>query len=240
VAGTALLLSAFLAAGCLGGRPAPRSLATPSLAPWQIPQGAYGSQRLYRVSYSGPEGEGSFRVTLRLASPARYQIQAVDPVGRALWSLDVTNDEGLWLNHRSRDYCSFEGRFDVSGVPLGPFPLLALPALLIGRVPAEPASPPPQRAGSVTFNDASGRRWAAVAGEDGQVRSWSMSEEGPPTVWWMRRDDWAILSDRSRGVQVRWREVLREDLDREPDRLQPPSGYRETPCGDPDLPDAEG
>ena len=68
-------------------------------------------------------------------SPARYQIQAADPLGRSLWSLDVNNADGLWLNHHSRNYCQFEGRFDVSGVPLGPFPLLSLPSLLIGRVP---------------------------------------------------------------------------------------------------------
>src|SRR5690349_23154179 len=91
------LLLAFLLTGCAGG-PAPRPLPAPSTSPWQIPQAAYGSQRLYRVSYSGPEGEGSFKVTLRLASPARYQIQAVDPVGRSLWSLDVANDAGRSLN----------------------------------------------------------------------------------------------------------------------------------------------
>lgn len=164
----------------------------------------------------------------------------MDPVGRALWSLDVTNDQGLWLNHRSRTWCSFEGRFDVSGIPLGPFPLLALPALLIGRVPAEPAQPETlAREGAISFRDASGRLWAAVVDKDGRISSWTLSEGAAPTVWWMRRDDWAILSDRERGVQVRWREVLREELDREPDPLPTPGGYRETPCGDPDLPEPE-
>jgi hypothetical protein len=51
----------------------------------------------------------------------------------------------------------------------------------------------------------------------------------------MRRDDDSILSDRERGVQVRWREVLRENLDKEPPALNTPSGYHETECGDPDL-----
>lgn len=192
------------------------------------------------MSYAGPEGEGSFKVTLRLASPVRYQVQAVDAVGRALWSLDVSNDEGLWLNHRSRTYCTFEGRFGLAGVPLGPFPLLSLPSLLMGRVPAEPAGPlekPVSR--EISFRDTADRQWAVVAGEDGVIESWVMSEGKTPQVWWMRRESWAILSDRERGVQVRWREVLREELDREPARLELPAGYRLVPCGEPDLPEDE-
>ncbi|HEV7785090.1 MAG TPA: hypothetical protein VGQ28_07120, partial [Thermoanaerobaculia bacterium] len=60
-----LLLPLLLLAGAgCASRPAPapvsRSRPTPPrvLLPWQMPQEAYGSQRLYRVSYSGPEGEG--------------------------------------------------------------------------------------------------------------------------------------------------------------------------------------
>jgi hypothetical protein len=192
------------------------------------------------VSYSGPEGEGSFRVTLRLASPARYQLQAVDPVGRSLWSLDVSNDSGVWLNHRSRTYCLFEGRFEVAGVPLGPFPLLSLPSLLLGRVPAEPAagSAPSQRGQQFEFLDASHRHWAGVLGQEGLLKSWAVSEGSTPKVWWMRREDWCILSDRERSVQVRWREVLREDLNREPAALAPPAGYREIPCAEQQVPEA--
>jgi hypothetical protein len=228
---------------CAGG-PTPRPLpgaAAATLAPWQIPQGAYGSQRLYRVSYSGPEGEGSFRVTLRLVSAPRYQLQAVDPVGRSLWSLDVADEAGLWLNHRSRTYCRFEGDLDVSGVPLGPFPLLSLPSLLLGRVPAEPAASSPTatpRGRTFDFRDATNRHWYGSLGEGGLVVSWTLAEGSSPKVWWLRRDDWEILSDRDRGVQVRWREVLREDLNQEPPRLEPPAGYRQTNCGEQEVPDA--
>ncbi len=56
----------------------------------------------------------------------------------------------------------------------------------------------------------------------------------------MRRDDGSILSDRDRGVQVRWREVLREDPNKAPPALTVPSGYHETPCGDPDLSEGAG
>jgi hypothetical protein len=210
-------------------------------APWEIPQAAYGAQRLFRVSYSGPEGEGSFRVTLRLVSPARYQIQAVDPLGRALWSLDVVNDSGLSLNHRNRTFCHFDGSLDATGASLGPFPLLALPSLLLGRVPAEPApgSPTAQPRGRLfDFQDEQGRRWYGTMGEEGVVLNWTLAEGSVPKVWWMRRDDDSILSDRERGVQVRWHEVLREDLAREPAALAVPPGYHETECGNPDLSDA--
>lgn len=230
----------LLAAGCAGA-PAPRPLPAGTLAPWEIPQAAYGSQRLFRVSYSGPEGEGSFRVTLRLVSPARYQIQAVDPLGRSLWSLDVLNDSGLSLNHRNHTFCTFNGRFEISGATLGPFPLLSLPGLLLARVPAQPAaaSATAQPRGRMfDFYDEAKRHWYGNLGEDGQVLSWTLAEGSTPKVWWMRREDWAILSDRERGVQVRWREVLRENLDKEPPVLAPPSGYQETECGDPDLSDA--
>jgi hypothetical protein len=58
----------------------------------------------------------------------------------------------------------------------------------------------------------------------------------------VRSDGWAILSDRERNVQVRWREVLREPLEGEPAALETPSGYRAGPCRNPalsDEPDAE-
>jgi hypothetical protein len=202
--------------------------------PWQIPPEAFGSQRLYRVSYSGPEGEGSFKVTLRLASPLRYQLQAADPVGRALWGVDVTSGQGVWLDHRNKITCSFQGSFDVAGLPLGPFPLLSLPSLLIGRVPAEPAAgtEPDSRGKEIDFEDGTGRHWAAETGEGGTVDGWTLRDGDQPSVWFMRRDSWAYLSDRSRGVQVRWREVLREDLEREPEPLKKPSGYREGSCRD--------
>lgn len=231
--GRELLLLALLLTACAttGPRPGAPADATP---PWRIPAEAFGSQRLYRVNYSGPEGEGSFRVTLRLASPLRYQIQAVDPVGRSLWGLDVAAERGVWLDHRNKATCSFEGSFDVAGIPLGPFPLLSLPSLLLGRVPAEPSGEvEPERKGrEVELRDDLGRRWAAELDARGGVEGWTLWDGGQPAVWFQRRDSWAYLSDRSRGVQVRWREVLREDLAREPDPLAAPAGYREASCRD--------
>lgn len=184
------------------------------------------------MSYHGPEGDGSFRMTLRLATLERYQVQAVDPVGRALWSLDVSGGSGLFLNHRARTSCVFTGSFDLSGIPLGPFPLLTLPALLLGRVPAVPAaaSGPQTKGQETTFEDAGGRSWAVTLAPGGAVESWTLLEDGAPAVWWLRRDSSAILSDRARGVQLRWREVLSEPLEKELAAPDAPAGYREEPC----------
>jgi len=208
------------------------------MPPWEIPAPELNTQRLFRASYSGPEGDGSFRMTLRLVSPERYEVEAADPVGRSLWSLDVAAGHGLFLNHRARTACTFEGSFDLAGVPLGPFPLLTLPALLLGRVPAAPAAPsapamsPKAHGRDLTFHDSADRTWSVTAGDDGVVTRWTLTDSGAPTVWWFRQDSWSILSDRSRGVQIRWREVLSEKLQKEPDALTVPAGYHQGACRD--------
>jgi hypothetical protein len=174
-------------------------------------------------------------MTLRLAVPERYQVQAVDPVGRALWSLDVAEGRGVFVNHRSRTSCVFAGSFDLSEVPLGPFPLLTLPALLLGRVPSTPASEPKVEGRQVTFRDGGERTWSVTLDSAGEVEGWTLAEGKEPTVWWIRQESWAILSDRARGVQLRWREVLAERLDRELAVLPVPPGYREEPCNETSL-----
>jgi outer membrane biogenesis lipoprotein LolB len=230
------LLALLLLAACTGHPRPSTGPAGHAIPAWQIPPGSLGTQRLYRVSYHGPEGEGSFRMTLRLATLERYQVQAVDPVGRSLWSLDVSGERGLFLNHRARSSCVFQGSFDLSGVPLGPFPLLTLPALLLGRVPSAPASPPQTQGRESTFHDAADRTWTVDVAPDGSVESWTLTESGAPTVWFLRQESWSILSDRARGVQVRWREVLSEALEKELTALEVPAGYREEPCRDTSVP----
>ncbi|MBV8200530.1 MAG: hypothetical protein JOZ15_07885, partial [Acidobacteria bacterium] len=122
------------AAGAGGAAPAEQPV-------WQVPAAAYGSQILYRVAVTGAEGEGSLKLTLRLASPERYQAQAVDPLGRAIWGLDVNGDRGLWLDHRGHIYCRLAGALDLAFLPLGPLSVSALPPLLLGRLPVPPADP---------------------------------------------------------------------------------------------------
>jgi hypothetical protein len=239
-----LLLAAALiagagAAGCAGRRqPAAIPAApVPESLPWQVPPQALATQRLFRMSYSGPEGEGSFRVTLRLAASDRFQIQAVDPLGRSLWTLDAKGGADLWLDHRNRVFCHPAGRLDLPGLPLGSFALAELPALLLGRLPAEPPpdAVPARQGDQLTLDDAQGRRWTAtLAG--GAVRAWTLWEGGEPAAWWAERDGGGVLSvrpargaagDAGGGVQVRWKQVLAEKLAQEPAPIVPPKGFRE-------------
>lgn len=237
-----LLLAAALAASWAAGcsRPSPPVLASaPAEAPWAIPASALGTQRLFRVNFDGPEGDGSFRVTLRFGAEERYQLQAVDPLGRALFTLDVSEGAGLLLNHRSRAFCRFQGSFETRDLPLGPFPLVALPALLLDRVPVVPPVAP-ALAATIEFEDAKGRGWSVNVARSGAPISWTLREGGSPTVWWARRDGWSLLSDRARSVQIRWRQVVEEALPGPIARLEVPAGYRENPCGAPDLPHGDG
>jgi hypothetical protein len=240
----ALLVAALFLANC-AGRPAPRTaLSRTASLPWEIPPADYGTQRLYRVSYAGPEGEGGFKVTLRLASPSRFQLQAVDPLGRSLWSLDVAGGTGLMLNHRSRVFCRLTGSFETVELPFGSFPLAVLPALLLDRVPATPIGPaaaaPAKGQRQLQLADREGREWSATLDRDGVPASWSLRQGGEPMLFWVKRDDGSVLSDRERGVQIKWRQVVAEPLRGEIAPLTLPAGYREDACVAPDLPEGKG
>jgi hypothetical protein len=266
---TALLLAA--AVGCSTVPKAPPlspgigagGAAAPELPPWQVPAAAYGSQILYRIAVTGAEGEGSLKLTLRLAAPERYQAQAVDPLGRAIWGLDVDGDRGLWLDHRGHSYCRLAGALDLAFLPLGPLTLSALPPLLLGRLPVPPADPAGITRGTafsgpdgakgtngatgagatgtaggtgatmgatVAYRDAAGRGWSAVV-QGGQVVSWGLWQEAAatPILSWANGGSWSVLSDRRKGVQVRWREALREPLGQLVP-MSPRADYREGSC----------
>ena len=64
-----------------------------------MPAEELATQRLYRAHYDGPEGDGGFRLTLRLQTLDRGQAQA-NALGRKLWSLEADGDTGL-LHGRS-------------------------------------------------------------------------------------------------------------------------------------------
>ena len=242
-----LILAAAGAAGCASVPPASPAAddAAAAADAWNLPAGELGTQRLFRVSYDGPDGGGSFRLTLSLAGADRYQVRAVDPLGRALWTLDVAGDEGLWLDHRNRATCRLVGRFDLAAARLTPFPLPALPALLLGRLPAPPAGAVERPAGGagdsdgggrLAYRDASGRRWTARLAE-GRPAAWTLFEDGEAVAWWLLRDGEAFLSDRVRGSQLRWRETLREPLPAPPPGAaealgapQVPADYRRIDC----------
>jgi hypothetical protein len=248
----ATALAAAAAAGCAsapppGAPPAPPSAApaapapapAPATAPWEIPPELLASQRLYRVRYQGPEGEGGLRLTLWLATPERYRARAVDLLGRPLWSLAVDGDGGLWVDHRAEVFCRLRGRADLSdlaGLSLAPFPLAALPPLLLGRLPAPPApgTEPAPGGGTIEYRDAEGRRWTAALAGGAAPTSWALWGEsgggGALLTWLAAADGEAVLSDRAAGMQLRWRQVVAEALAGPPGAGEPPAGYREATC----------
>jgi hypothetical protein len=204
------------------------------LAPWAVPAQAFSTQRLFRARYEGPAGEGSFNLTLYLQGPERYQARAVHSLGKKLWSLQVMAGAGLLVDYRRRAFCRLEGRLELGGGFL-PLPFDAFPALLLGRLPEAPAGDAVHQGGRWTLSGRDGRTWSARVGEDGRVLSWTLAEEGRPTVWWRRVRGEAVVSDRERGVQLKWREVVAAPLTAAPPELAPPEGFRLEECGDLDL-----
>lgn len=189
----------------------PESATPAATEPWQIPPKEMGQQSLFRVQYDGPEGQGGFRLTLRFEAPDRYRVTTVDAVGRAVWNLSVEGESGLWVDHRNQRFCRFQGLLGLASVPLSPFALPALPALLFGRLPEPPAAPPFVSEQLLEYRDRSGRRWTARL-EAGEILQWTVWENDEPAVWWGLRGEEAILSERAEGIQLRWRRVLTEPL----------------------------
>lgn len=199
-------------------------------APWEIPAGDLGTQRLYRVHYDGPRGEGGIRLTLRLQAPDRYQVAATDLLGRSVWSLSVSGEEGLWVDARGETFCRLHGSVELEAVPLSPFTLPSLPAVLLGRLPVAPAAAPPGAdRGRLRFRDRQGRRWT-VRLADGAVTGWTMEIAGEPAVWWTTTAGESFLSDRRQGVQIRWRQVVQEPLAEPPPPPTVPEAFIER-CG---------
>lgn len=229
-----LLFLSLSIVGCTHA-PVPATPVSSGLEPWRLPAADLGTQRLLRAHYQGPEGEGGFRITFRLVSPRRYQALANLVVGgRKLWSLEVDGDEGLWIDHRAGIYCPLQGQLELAGGLLAALPFPAFPALLLGRLPEPPVGVAKWRGGSVSYRGGDHRRWQAEV-EEGRVLSWTLWEAERPVAWWERHGAESILSDRSHGVQLRWRETLREPLVGDLETLAPPPGYRLGECHGLDL-----
>ncbi len=208
-----------------GAPPAAASAPPPASADlWEIPASDLFQQRLFRMRYGGPEGEGSFRLTLRLAAPDRYRVTTVDAVGRAVWSLSLDGEDGLWIDHRQKRFCRFHGAMELAAVPLKPFALPALPSVLLGRLPVAPREAPYEDGAYLEFKDSAGRRWTATR-EGDQLTKWTFWEAGEPSIWWGRQGEEAVLSERAQGIQLRWRQVLAEPISELPPAPPVPEGY---------------
>lgn len=232
----ALLAAGSLVGACASARGGAAPLGRPQ-DPWELPPGATGTQRLYRVEYAGPEGSGTLKLTLRLAAADRFVVHAADPLGRAVWALAVGAPEALWVDHRGETVCRDEPTLELPGWAQGLLPAAALPAVLLGALPVTPVASE-RRDGALTAHDASGRRWTAEVA-DGVVRSWVLWQGDEPSWWWQRRGRGGVLSQRGRNRQLRWQEVVAEPLTGAV-TLSAPAGYLELCRSGSPAPSGEG
>jgi hypothetical protein len=226
LAGALLLM--LLAGGCRSLVPAP---AIPAAGlhepPWKLPEEALRTQRLYRARYAGLEGEGSFLMTLRLHSEERFQLTAADRLGGRLWALEAAAAGGVWIDFRRQVFCPRPEQ-----VPLldwGPAgALVALPRVLLGRLPAAATAVASVTAGPGRLDlvDELGRQWTALVGAGG-VEQWVLWEAGEVAWRWRRQGREAVLAQGGNGRQVSWQEIAAEPLARPPEPLEVPRGFRE-------------
>lgn len=224
----ALSLALLALVGCASGG---RRVATPATAgqPWELPTGAAPTQRIFQGSYRGPEGGGSFRATLRLQAADRFRIDASDRLGRVFWSAGLDGARGWWVDHRAGTWCDELDRLSLPGVGAGPVPGQALPAILLGVLPAQPVGEAKVAGDSLELQDAAGRRWAATL-QDGRVSSWTLYEGSEPVWWWRRHGRGGLLSQRQ-GRQLEWEEVVAEPLRGELPPFAPAADYTRS-CGE--------
>jgi hypothetical protein len=221
------------AAGCASSRG--RTASTPveraaTSTPWIVPDAELGSQRLIRARLVSEEGRGRFRLLLRLDDPRRYQIRATHPLfNQRLWTLDVAGEQAVLVDHQQHVVCRYEGAAEIGAIPLGPFPFASLPALLLGYLPLPPAGDPERPSpGALAFDDVDGRRWTAELDRDVVA---SFAVEGEEKVTWRRDEEgWYVLASEARGLDLRWRETLREPLTDALQPLETPAEYAAGPC----------
>ena len=217
------VIAAALPAGC-APLPAPVP-AGPPAAPSPREAVPAAAQTLYRVRYEGPEGSGSLRLVLRQVAAERFQLQAADTFGRAVWSLDLADDEVLLVDHRQKLACLSGSELRVPEVALRPLPLPAVARVLAARTPL----PVPPGADREDWIDDAGQRWTA-RWQAGELVSWTLWQDGEPQLWWSRQPRGGILSHRD-GSQFRWRETAREALAPASYRpLEAPAGYELGEC----------
>ncbi len=224
----------LLLAGCATTGNLFQKTGDPAAEPWRMPEDAYPTQRLYRVKYRGPEGEAGFKLTLYLEAEARYRMLASD-LGRKLWSLYVdaspgTAGEAVWLDYRRKEFCRASAAGALRFVPLADLPLVSLPRLLLGLVPAEPAAGLARTETRLSFLDARGFRWEGVLDEQG-LEWWNLVAAEEAIAWWRREEDGGVFTDRRGEQEVRWREVVSEPLESPLAAPEIPARFGEGACG---------
>ncbi len=213
-----LLVSLAWLGGCAStgrGRVAPASVSPmPIAAPWEIPEAEWRTQRIVRMRYEGPEGNGTLRLVLRFEDPERFHVSASDRLGRRWWDLNVRKGDAHVLWVRERTFCRYAGDLEVPALSLGPVPARAVAALLMRRLPAPPADAGvwqetavrggPERGVEIDFEDRRGRRWTTEATPAGPIR-WTLWRGGRVQASWSRDEEgMARLEESDTGLRLRW------------------------------------
>lgn len=116
-------------------------------------------------------------------------------------------------------------------MPIADLPLRALPKLLLGRLPAEPAVGLEQTLDRIAFRDVRGQLWNGGLA-DGGLAWWSLVEDGEAVAWWRREDAEAVFADLRGGQELRFSELVREALAAPLDPLAVPGRYRAITCAE--------
>lgn len=199
--------------------------------PWRIPDTSYPTQRLYRVKYDGPQGKLGFKLTLYLEGEEEFRMQGADALGRKAWDLEVdADDRALWIDHRNREYCEASAASRLAIVPLARLPLVALPKLLLGRLPSRPAADLRRTATAVYYRDARGHLWNGGFVDD-HLAWWTLVDGTETVSTWRLEEKESVFVDLEGEQRLRWREVVREPLKSVPLPLEVPSGYEVGGCG---------
>jgi hypothetical protein len=187
-----------------------------------------GTQNLFRVRYGGPKGAGGLRLILRLDTIDRFQLVASDVLGRAVWSMELYDQQVLLVDHSAKTYCVAGMELALPEVVLDPLPVRSLPSVLLGYLPVAVSADSVTGDARFDFTDPDNRRWTGSF-EAGKPSSWMLWEEEQQVLWWTRQDKGGILSHRQ-GVQFRWRTVVREPLESTFERLAVPESYTRAAC----------
>ena len=145
-----------------------------------------------------------------------------------IWTIDVADGTGTVLSHRSKTYCVAEdvASLSLAEPELSGIPLSSLPAILLGFPPLPVVLSGVDEV--VEIHESPSRTWRGRV-EQGQLASWSLTDEYGPLMGGSRQERGGILSHRE-GYQFRWQEQAREQFIGDLGEFELPPDYREVPC----------
>lgn len=170
------------------------------------------------------------RMILDVDSSERYAITTKDRFGRGLWRLESGSAGALLVDDRRKLYCRAADGVRIPEMALESLPLDELPAVLLGRLPANLVrSSETGESRADEYRDRRDRRWT-VRGAPARPESWTVWESEEPWLWWRRHEsDGGVLSHRG-GSQFRWKLVAKEARSGVFETVEPGAQYVPIDC----------